>query len=138
MDDDPAATNSSDDAQMSSSSGFGAGPNMWNARKIFAMGQQLAAAYFASELSAGRGSGGATTDLLDDFLNLILNPEELIDNTENIDWCKWLIAGGRTPSEFATIGECIILLNYDFQIFVHFLLSTKAFKPAPNTTCCLF
>lgn len=42
---------------------------------------------------------------LDCVLDTILNPEKKIDDLDNIDWCKWLIAGGRTPDEFANIGE---------------------------------
>lgn len=47
------------------------------------------------------------TEYLDCVLDVILNPDDNIDNSTNIDWCKWLIAGGRTPDEFAAIGEVI-------------------------------
>lgn len=47
------------------------------------------------------------TEYLDCVLDVILDPEDNIDNLTNINWCKWLIAGGRTPDEFAAIGEVI-------------------------------
>lgn len=46
-------------------------------------------------------------EYLDCVLDVILDPEDNIDNLTNINWCKWLIAGGRTPDEFAAIGEVI-------------------------------
>lgn len=45
------------------------------------------------------------TETLDNVVEEILDPEENIDNTDNIEWCKWLIAGGLTPDEFTTIGK---------------------------------
>jgi E3 ubiquitin-protein ligase UBR3 len=40
-----------------------------------------------------------------DLLAVLLNPRKAIDEWETIDWCKWLMAGGRTPDEFASIGK---------------------------------
>ncbi|XP_073970772.1 ubr3 ubiquitin ligase isoform X1 [Rhodnius prolixus] len=40
---------------------------------------------------------------LDDLLDILLNPAKAIDEWEAIDWCKWLMAGGRTPDEFSSI-----------------------------------
>lgn len=42
---------------------------------------------------------------LESVLDVILSPKKKIDDSDNIDWCKWLIAGGRSPPEFATIGN---------------------------------
>lgn len=43
------------------------------------------------------------------YLNLLLDdllmPDKRINDPETIDWCKWLIAGGRIPEDFAQIGE---------------------------------
>lgn len=50
---------------------------------------------------------GPPFEHLEYVLDVILNPDKKIDDSENIDWCKWLIAGGRTPSEFASIGKNI-------------------------------
>lgn len=46
-------------------------------------------------------------EYLNCVLDVILNPEKNIDNLEHIEWCKWLIAGGRTPDEFASKGKVI-------------------------------
>lgn len=49
----------------------------------------------------------AHTESLDNVVEVILNPEEPIENDDlkNIEWCKWLIAGGLTPDEFTSIGK---------------------------------
>uniref|UniRef100_A0A1B6CS83 E3 ubiquitin-protein ligase n=1 Tax=Clastoptera arizonana TaxID=38151 RepID=A0A1B6CS83_9HEMI len=41
--------------------------------------------------------------LLNELLDILLNPRKAIDEWETIDWCKWLMAGGRTPDEFSSI-----------------------------------
>lgn len=37
------------------------------------------------------------------LLDNLLSPVRPIADSESIEWCKWLIAGGRTPGEFASI-----------------------------------
>lgn len=48
------------------------------------------------------------------YLNLLLDdllmPDKRINDPETIDWCKWLIAGGRIPEDFAQIGEWSFVL----------------------------
>lgn len=39
---------------------------------------------------------------LGDVLDNLLNPAKGIGEWETIDWCKWLMAGGRTPDEFSS------------------------------------
>lgn len=65
-------------------------------------GKRAAAAFINTDMT---NAGTAITPLLEDFLHLILNPERRIDDSDNIEWCKFLIAGGRTPAEFAAIGK---------------------------------
>lgn len=48
---------------------------------------------------AAMGQSVSLNALLDHFLS----PVRPITDTESIDWCKWLIAAGRTPGEFASI-----------------------------------
>ncbi|XP_058830609.1 E3 ubiquitin-protein ligase Ubr3 [Topomyia yanbarensis] len=43
------------------------------------------------------------SEYLDAMLDDLLSPERLIADGFSIEWCKWLIAGGRTPEEFASI-----------------------------------
>ncbi|XP_017029164.1 E3 ubiquitin-protein ligase Ubr3 isoform X1 [Drosophila kikkawai] len=46
--------------------------------------------------------GGPTPDL-DSIMDTLFNPGTPIDNPDNIEWIRWLIAGGRTPQEFVKI-----------------------------------
>lgn len=66
---------------------------------VMQKGHRDGAAFINSECVNGN------TDNLNCVLDVILNPEANIDNLDNIEWCKWLIAGGRTPDEFASIGK---------------------------------
>ncbi|XP_063233328.1 E3 ubiquitin-protein ligase Ubr3 [Bacillus rossius redtenbacheri] len=72
------------------------------AQVLMKKGKRGAAAYVHADC-ANSGS----SQHLNDLLNLILNPCKMFD-WETIDWCKWLIAGGRTPDEFESI-----VLRYD-------------------------
>lgn len=60
---------------------------------------------------------------LDVLLEVLLDPEEPIDSTETIEWCKFLIAGGRKPSDFASIGKngiyFFVAQNTDELIWPH-------------------
>ncbi|KAL1485543.1 hypothetical protein MTO96_010052 [Rhipicephalus appendiculatus] len=38
---------------------------------------------------------------LNELLDIILDPRKPIDIWDTIDWCKWLMAGGKTPDEFS-------------------------------------
>ncbi|XP_067642366.1 E3 ubiquitin-protein ligase Ubr3 isoform X2 [Eurosta solidaginis] len=46
---------------------------------------------------------GTTTPELDAVMDKLFNPGTPIDNADNIEWIRWLIAGGRTPQEFVKI-----------------------------------
>ncbi|KAH8396030.1 hypothetical protein KR222_001911 [Zaprionus bogoriensis] len=46
--------------------------------------------------------GGPTPDL-DSIMDTLFNSGTPIDNPDNIEWIRWLIAGGRTPKEFVKI-----------------------------------
>lgn len=60
-------------------------------------GKRGAAAYIHAECSSG------SPRHLGPMLDVLLNPSKAIDEWETIDWCRWLLAGGRTPDEFATV-----------------------------------
>lgn len=62
-------------------------------------GKRGAAAYIHADCASG------APQHLGPLLDVLLNPSKNIDDWETIDWCRWLIAGGRTPDEFATVGE---------------------------------
>ena len=44
-------------------------------------------------------------DFLDLMLTLLLNPAMPMNSRDTVDWLKWLMAGGKTPDEFFSIGE---------------------------------
>lgn len=62
-------------------------------------GKRGAAAFIHADCS-----NSAPRKSLDDLLDILLNPSKAIDEWDTIDWCKWLMAGGRTPDEFSSIG----------------------------------
>jgi len=70
---------------------------------LMGKGKCGAAAYIS--LATGRDTGTNTNPpYLNELLDVLLNPSKPIDDWETIDWCKWLMAGGRTPDEFANTG----------------------------------
>lgn len=42
---------------------------------------------------------------LNDYLDSVLDPKKPIDDFENLDTCKWIIAGGMTFDEFGKKGN---------------------------------
>ncbi|XP_045773199.1 E3 ubiquitin-protein ligase Ubr3 isoform X1 [Maniola jurtina] len=60
-------------------------------------GKRGAAAYIHADCVSGY------PQYLGPLLDVLLNPGKAIDEWETIDWCRWLLAGGRTPDEFAAI-----------------------------------
>nr|CAD7200463.1 unnamed protein product [Timema douglasi] len=70
------------------------------AHVLMKKGKRGAAAYVHADCS-----NSAYPQHLNELLDLLLNPGKTIDDWETIDWCKWLIAGGRTPDEFASNGS---------------------------------
>lgn len=55
------------------------------------------------------------TPELDILMDYLFHPEERLDNPVSIEWVRWLIAGGRTPEEFASIGEWSELNAFQFK-----------------------
>lgn len=70
-----------------------------SAHVLMKKGKRAAATYVLSECAQT-----PTPKNLHELLDLILKPSKPIDEWETIDWCKWLMAGGRTPDEFSAIG----------------------------------
>lgn len=70
-----------------------------SAHVLMKKGKRAAATYVLSECAQT-----PTPKNLYELLDLILKPSKPIDEWETIDWCKWLMAGGRTPDEFSAIG----------------------------------
>lgn len=60
-------------------------------------GKRGAASYIHADCKDG------SPQHLGPLLDVLLNPSKAIDEWETIDWCRWLLAGGSTPDEFASI-----------------------------------
>ena len=76
------------------------------AQVLMRKGKRGAALYVQQECSRT-----ADPQHLKELLNTLLNPQKPIDELETVDWIKWLIAGGKTPVEFASNGSCDISFN---------------------------
>lgn len=68
-------------------------------------GKRGAAAYI---VATSRDIDGCSS-YLNELLNVLLNPSKPIGDWETIDWCKWLMAGGHTPDEFASTGKYLLV-----------------------------
>lgn len=75
-----------------------------SAQVLMNKGKRGAAAYIHDECS-NASTGEGRQRHLDELLDTLLNPSIAIDDWETIDWCKWLMAGGRTPDEFTNTGK---------------------------------
>lgn len=71
----------------------------FEAKVLLAKGKRAAAAYVHADCS-----NATNPQHLNEILDNLLNPAKAIDDWETIDWCKWLMAGGRTPDEFSGTG----------------------------------
>ncbi|XP_015603280.1 E3 ubiquitin-protein ligase Ubr3 isoform X2 [Cephus cinctus] len=71
-----------------------------SAQVLMNKGKRGAAAYIHAECS-NPAIGTGCPQHLNELLDILLNPGKAIDDWDTIDWCKWLMAGGRTPDEFA-------------------------------------
>ncbi|XP_066151735.1 E3 ubiquitin-protein ligase Ubr3 [Euwallacea fornicatus] len=69
----------------------------FQAKVLMSKGKRATAAYIHADCAAERNP-----QHLKEVLDNLLNPIKPIDEWETIDWCKWLMAGGRTPDEFAS------------------------------------
>lgn len=74
----------------------------FKAKVLLQKGKRAAAAYIHADCS-----NNSSPKHLNDVLDNLLNPAKAIDEWETIDWCKWLMAGGRTPDEFSSTGMCL-------------------------------
>ncbi|KAL1380482.1 hypothetical protein pipiens_014162 [Culex pipiens pipiens] len=92
-----AGASGSGGRRMSAESG---GSGQITLERLREMGKKNASARVHRELAV-TGQSESLGLLLDYYLS----PGRTITDAESIDWCKWLIAGGRTPGEFASIGS---------------------------------
>ncbi|XP_037823094.1 E3 ubiquitin-protein ligase Ubr3-like [Lucilia sericata] len=96
-----SSANSAEGAAAASSSGGGAVPSYcFDTSSFCSRTRKEVAALIVAECC----SGGPTPDL-NYIMDRFFNPSTPIDNPDNISWIRWLIAGGRTISDFVKIGK---------------------------------
>lgn len=71
-------------------------------RSLKLQGKKATASVIHQELSAN-GHSETLNIMLDD----LLSPDKLITDSDNIEWCKWIIASGKSPNDFSTQGKFI-------------------------------
>ena len=94
----------------------------WKRRQVFAMASTSSGLSSSAQVLLNKGKKGAAAYVyaecsnraiiesgypprnLSGILDILLNPSKAIDDWDAIDWCKWLMAGGRTPDEFVNTG----------------------------------
>lgn len=59
--------------------------------------------------------------LLDNLLDVLLNPYDAIGEWNNLDWLRWLMAGGKTLDEFNAAGKLLIHKTWFFFFFFSLL-----------------
>ncbi|XP_031787991.1 E3 ubiquitin-protein ligase Ubr3 isoform X1 [Nasonia vitripennis] len=74
-----------------------------SAQVLMNKGKRAAAAWIYDQCSHAASSeqSSISPDMLKELLDILLSPSKPIDDWETIDWCKWLMAGNRSPDEFA-------------------------------------
>ncbi|XP_053595393.1 E3 ubiquitin-protein ligase Ubr3 [Microplitis demolitor] len=72
-----------------------------SAKVLMSKGKRGAAAYIRDQY-CNSVAGDNKQQNINELLDTLLNPGKPIDDWETIDWCKWLMAGGRTPDEFSS------------------------------------
>lgn len=87
------------------------------AQVLINKGKCGAAAYIHAECSNSAIGNGCPQNL-NELLDIFLSPTKAIDDWETIDWCKWLMAGGRTPTEFAKTGQSY---NFIYNIILNII-----------------
>lgn len=75
-----------------------------SAKVLMSKGKRGAAAYIRDQY-CNSVAGDNKQQNINELLDTLLNPGKPIDDWETIDWCKWLMAGGRTPDEFSSTGK---------------------------------
>lgn len=78
-------------------------------------GKKATANIIHQELSAN-GNSETLNIMLDD----LLSPEKLIAESDNIEWCKWIIASGKSPNDFSTQGKQPVEYVKSLEYFISF------------------
>ena len=78
---------------------------MTYAEVLIRKGKRGAAAYVQAECNSAKAEPSKSPQHLNALLDHLLHPEKPIDDQETIDWCRWLVGGGRDFDDFAANGE---------------------------------
>lgn len=70
-----------------------------NSKELRKKGKRTTASIIHQELSAN-GFSETLNIMLDD----LLSPEKDFNDSDNIEWCKWIIASGKSPNDFSSQG----------------------------------
>ncbi len=62
---------------------------------------------FQAECHSAKTEPSKTPHHLNALLDHLLQPEKPIEDQETIDWCRWLVGGGRSYEDFAANGKII-------------------------------
>lgn len=74
--------------------------NLKNSKLLRQKGKRATANTIHQELSAN-GYSETLNVMLDD----LLSPDKDINDSDNIEWCKWIIASGKSPNDFSSQGR---------------------------------
>ena len=79
---------------------------MTYAEVLIRKGKRGAAAYVQAECNAAKSTEPSKSPQhLNALLDHLLHPEKPIDDEDTIEWCRWLVGGGRSYEDFAANGE---------------------------------
>ena len=83
--------------------------NLKNSKMLRQKGKRATANTIHQELSAN-GHSETLNVMLDD----LLSPDKDINDSDNIEWCKWIIASGKSPNDFSSQGKnkCAAMEKY--------------------------
>lgn len=97
---------------------------MTYAEVLIRKGKRGAAAYVQAECNSAKTEPSKSPQHLNALLDHLLHPEKNIDDQDTIDWCRWLVGGGRSYEDFAAIvreyddtERCGLVWTADFVAF---------------------
>ena len=105
--------------------GLRSGNKNYNFTQKFFTFQRIFFKYFQAECSnSAKSEPSKTPHHLNALLDHLLHPEKSIDDQDTIDWCRWLVGGGRSYEEFAAnvrefdnTALCGLVWTADFWAF---------------------
>jgi hypothetical protein len=75
--------------------------NLKNSKLLRQKGKSTTASTIHQEFVSANGYSETLNIMLDD----LLSPDKDINDSDNIEWCKWIIASGKSPNDFSAQGR---------------------------------